>query len=778
MSLTQYLLEFSICLAIFYALYHFLLSKETYFQVNRWYLLLSPVLSMIIPFLDWELPSDPTQSSWDQIVVPIVTDIQQQQVIIWENLSQPADAARSFTYLDIALLIYLLGMLWMGGRLLYRTWRVMQLIGRGRQQKRPGYTMVSTNAKLPAASFLSYVFWEDGPLDTDRRNILEHELVHVRQWHSLDILLMEIWVMLKWFHPLIYWYRNALRLTHEYIADAYVSGLSDTKLEYARLLARSEASMSANQLLHHFNSSIKMRLLMLAKRRSNTWRYLKLMAILPVTAVLMMLFAFNLSATLPDPITDPLKKLEKELNDIARHPVLTPQEAEISPVAAKNYTLKWGDIECACRNEQFPNYYHCENQSLRPIQLRRLIRKEGGFQVFLEDQPQSITDLKAVSKYMKDMGGYQGQFDEMDQSFNSNSPLWKQAEKGDVFRFTFSNDNGDYFEFDVVMNNRKEDFVFGSRVELGDYHFNINLTNDVGSVHMDVEELQSLVRSPLQVLKNNDEYYSLKSAVIINRNALREDEWPAIRGNTLDISRSNAITEAFPGDRIHFSLVSEAGEKIKFDVMLREKSSWNGRKRDLKVHWGKYSFDMYEPILLTKAELEELKNEDMYLYANGRKHLMKDQEAEVGRRGSSQPMETLKVRGVKDLLDKQLPDMKSGEALNIDQLKSVDDYLTPYLFIRIDFDWPTIFPDHPHLKIGDNNQLIIDKPTPEDWEKVITLKGIRNGLYRIQLGNYVYDPTALRREKNRLPLEEAVNQEKMSEQKLIVSRVECFNCDR
>ena len=116
MSLTQYLLEFSICLALFYGLYHLLLRKETFFQLNRWYLLLSPVLSMVIPFLDWQLPAEPSQSNWDQIVVPLVTDLQQQQLVIWENLSHPADAVPSFTYLDLMLLIYLVGMIWFDPR--------------------------------------------------------------------------------------------------------------------------------------------------------------------------------------------------------------------------------------------------------------------------------------------------------------------------------------------------------------------------------------------------------------------------------------------------------------------------------------------------------------------------------------------------------------------------------------------------------------------------------------------------------------------------------------
>ena len=782
MSLTQYLLEFSICLALFYGLYHLLLRKETFFQLNRWYLLLSPVLSMVIPFLDWQLPAEPSQSNWDQIVVPLVTDLQQQQLVIWENLSHPADAVPSFTYLDLMLLIYLVGMIWMAGRLLYRTWRVMKLIGQSDQEKKNGYTVVTSKEKLPAASFLSYIFWEDGPLSAERKSILEHELVHVRQWHSLDILLMEVWVMLKWFHPLIYWYRNSLRLTHEYIADAYVSQVSGSRLEYAQLLTNATPATPTHKLLHHFNSSIKMRLLMLAKQQSSKWKYLKLLAVLPATAMLLMLFAFNLSGELPDPLVEPLEKIEKGLNDMAQRPVLPAQNMGKFTASAKTYTLKWGDIECNCQNEQFPNYYHCENQSLRPRELKRLIRKEGGFQVFLEDQPQQITDLKAVSKYMKDMGGYQGQFDEMEQSFNRESPLWDQAEKGDVFRFTFSNGSGDYFEFDVVMNNRKEEFIFGSRVELGDFQFNINLTNDVGIVHMDVEDLQKLAEHPLRVMKNNEAYYPLASATILNRDAIRKDEWKSIRGEGLDISTSKAIQEAFPGDRINFSLESEAGEKIKFEVLLRENSSWNGRKRDIGVHWGDRYFSHRQIAILTKAELEELKDEEMYLNANGRKHVMKDMPRDEKRLVSLEnkrpQFETKHIRGVKDYLDYHLPKTKPGNQLMLGSLKSVEGYLTPHLSFYIDFDWKEVFADNPNAKVLPNNTLVIENAKPEDLQRLLELDGFRNYLYKIQVDDLVYEMNRLTQGygSGQLSWKELMEEKQMPQKKLVVSRVDCLNC--
>lgn len=524
---------------------------------------------------------------------------------------------------------------------------------------------------------------------------------------------------------------------------------------------------------------------MLAKQQSSKWKYLKFLTIVPLAAMLMMLFAFNLSGDLPDPIVDPLEKIEKEISDMAQRPVLPPAADELdTKMTAKEYVLKWGDIACACRNEQFPNYYHCENQSLRPKELKRLIRKEGGFEVFLEDERQAITDLKAVSKYMKDMGGYQGQFDEMDQSFNTESPLWKQAEKGDVFRFTFSNGTGDYFEFDVVMNNRREEFIFGSKVELGDYQFNINLTNDAGVVHMDVEDLQRLVRSPLRVQKNHDEYYQLGRATITNRQAIRQDEWTSIRGDALDVSQSNAIMEAFPGDRVFFKLESEDEEEIKFEVLLRKNSSWDGRKRDLGVHWGDHYFESQQIGILTKAELEKLKDKPMYLEANDRKYRMQDKKIEYDYliNGSGQPQQIPStIRGAKAYIDNWLPKLKPGNMIRLSQVKSVDGYLTPNLGFFIDFDWKEAFPDNPNVKVLENNTLVIEPAQQEDLEKLLDLENFNKHLYKIQVDGKVFEKDYKYFIENKIDGKSVVlehtPEKSVVEKRIVVSRVDCLNCE-
>jgi hypothetical protein len=739
MSLTQYLLEFSVCLALFYALYHFLLRRETYFQLNRVYLLLTPLLAMTIPFLDWEIAATQSTGNWDQLIYPIVTDIQEQQTVFYERLGTPASEEWTLTYLDLLLLVYAIGMLWMAGRLMYRTWRLMRLIGESSQETREGYTVITPDESIPAASFLSYVFWKEGPLSPERQRILEHELVHVRQWHSLDVLLMEVWVAVKWFHPMIYWYRNSLRLTHEYIADAYVSARNGSRLEYAKLLTSSPGASSKHTLLHLFNSSIKMRLIMLAKQPSRNWKYLKFLTVLPITVALMLLFSFNLAEELPNELVDPLLKAEQTFNGLVNQPVLPKTIAAPEEFVAKDYKIQWGDLECNCRSEQYPNLYHCENQSILPKDLRKLVRREGGFELVLDGAAQPIRELRATSKNAIDMGEYISQLDEMPEGFKADSPFWKKADKGDVFHFNFHNGDGDYFEFDIVINNRREEFVFGHQVEMGDYKFNLDLMNNHRVVHMELEELRKFTQAPFRIKKNNSEYYRLSELKLVNHGALRQDQWKRINGDGVLIGDSEAIVEAYPGDQLSFILTSDEGETIRFNIAIRKNSAWDGRKRDFGLLWGEEEF----PMLTGKEELQQLLKKPLYLKINDRKFRVDNYQlkvfSHVARREMQEKVkngETYSGISDREILSPQeyAQRIHPGDQVSLMAPEEVGGYLMFQPMFTVDLDWETAFTELPHLKIQQQgDRITIDNIKPGDFEKILDIDGFNYYQYLYEI---------------------------------------------
>lgn len=333
-SIPQFLLESSACLALFYGFYHFLLRRETFFQLNRAYLLLMPLVSLAIPLANIQLSTD-APSPAIEAIYPIVAQAQQFQQQAWEQMESPTPAF-SLSLADLLLGIYLLGVLLMSLFLVRGLVRLFRIIRRSRREQEGRLTLLRPVEDIPAASFFSYIFWKGEDMPEAKRIILEHELVHVRQRHSLDVLLMELWVILKWFNPLIYLYRRSLQATHEYIADRYVARQMGSAYQYAAFLASHSVPGSCHPLTNTFAAYLRKRLAMLGQRESNRWRAGKYLLCLPLLGILMALFSFNLSEKLPG---SGLRQAESYLQELGRENIF---ELPAPPPAEHPQYLKWG----------------------------------------------------------------------------------------------------------------------------------------------------------------------------------------------------------------------------------------------------------------------------------------------------------------------------------------------------------------------------------------------------------------------------------------------------
>ena len=349
-SIPQFLLESSFCLASFYALFHLLLRRETFFQLNRAYLLLMPLVSLVIPLANISLSTN-APSSKLEVFYPIMVEAQQFQLRAWEQIESPTPAF-SLSLADLLLGFYVLGVAFMSFMLARGLWRLFGLIRRSRREQEGELTFLQPMEEFPAASFFSYIFWKGEEIPETKRIILEHELVHVRQRHSLDVLLMELWVIIKWFNPLIYLYRRSLQATHEYIADRYVARQLGSAYQYATFLASHNLQGSCHPLTNTFAAYLRRRLAMLGQRDSSRWRAGKYLLCLPLLGTLMALFSFNLSDQLP---ADSLRRAGGYLQELGTSTILELSEESqvehpgwnglIAPdqlVQAQPYYMSWG----------------------------------------------------------------------------------------------------------------------------------------------------------------------------------------------------------------------------------------------------------------------------------------------------------------------------------------------------------------------------------------------------------------------------------------------------
>jgi hypothetical protein len=336
--LTQYLLESSFCLLFFYILYHFLLRKETFFQLNRAYLLATPIISLLIPLVQIPLVS-PTQGELPaeglnlDIVYPAITGANALEETIWEPVHNQTLQAWPFSFGEVLTVLYLIGLTMMALRRGLILWKMIGWISaREKQTKFNGYTLVEVEGNYPAASFLNYILLNPKKAKGDFPLMLEHELVHVRQRHTLDFLVLEVLVLLFWFHPLIYLFRISLRETHEYIADQVVVQKVDP-LDYARVLISHSSAFVSPVSTHSFHSFTQKRLIMLGQTPSTLRQGLKYFGTLPLLSILVLLFSFDLVEQIPDsvlPSGTPVETLLSKQNALttARNSLGTIDEPE------------------------------------------------------------------------------------------------------------------------------------------------------------------------------------------------------------------------------------------------------------------------------------------------------------------------------------------------------------------------------------------------------------------------------------------------------------------
>lgn len=276
-----YLILANVYLSVFYVFYHVVLQKETFFQLNRVYLLGTTLLAFLLPIvqLGWltTLFSNGAVYEAKASFVAATVPIQ-----IQESVEQSTFFMR-FSTLEW---IYLMGC---GVQSIWFFIKVSRL-----------YSKLQKPHANDAFSFFSKIHVNEqlkgGAI------IRQHEEAHAKQFHSLDVLFMEGLKIINWFNPMVYYAARAIRLNHEFIADERVNeGILAKKIRYSELLMQRTFGMEDRNLTNNFyQSPIKQRITMLLKDRSKRIALLKYAAITPVF-VLMMGFS---SVKLPPSIDD------------------------------------------------------------------------------------------------------------------------------------------------------------------------------------------------------------------------------------------------------------------------------------------------------------------------------------------------------------------------------------------------------------------------------------------------------------------------------------------
>uniref|UniRef100_UPI00248F29CB M56 family metallopeptidase n=1 Tax=Zunongwangia profunda TaxID=398743 RepID=UPI00248F29CB len=286
----RYIIQIIVFQLVFLLVYESFLKKETFFTANRWYLLLTPVLSLILPFASFTALSEVVPAS---AVTAINNTIKLPEVFIGGNQPQVQQLptvhikAEKTGAVNWWLVAYALGS-FMSLLLFLKRWRVIGKLFQFKAEDKKDFKIVEIPNSRMAFTFLKTVFLGSDISAKEREHILAHELIHVSQKHSLDLLVFEILKVLFWFNPLVYLFQNRIAALHEFIADEAVVKKTSKKHYFNQLLNSAFETQNLSFTNQFFNQSlIKKRIVMLQKNKSTTIAKFKFLLVVPVLAMML-----------------------------------------------------------------------------------------------------------------------------------------------------------------------------------------------------------------------------------------------------------------------------------------------------------------------------------------------------------------------------------------------------------------------------------------------------------------------------------------------------------
>jgi hypothetical protein len=308
MNWLHYLAEANIYLGVFYLAYCVFLTKETHYQLNRGYLLFSCIISFVLPVLQVGAlkPAEPVAVSTSYIVpqdyIPAYKTTATVTPIVIEE--------HHLTLQDYLWYAYIIGAGILLIVLIIKLYTLFKLMRNAQRIKQDKYKLVYLPETDVAFSFFNYLFI--GNNAPGANTIITHELVHIRQRHSLDIIFLEFLKVVSWFNPFIYLLQNSLKTVHEYIADEQTATSENDALTYSTFLVNNAYGAGGSSITHSFfnYNLLKKRIIMLNQQRSGSTTRLKYLLALPLCAGLLCVSTLAFSKTYGWVDIDPAKAVK------------------------------------------------------------------------------------------------------------------------------------------------------------------------------------------------------------------------------------------------------------------------------------------------------------------------------------------------------------------------------------------------------------------------------------------------------------------------------------
>ena len=279
-SFALYLLKSFIWLSGFALVFFLFLRNERFFLLNRIYLIAGILTSFTFPFI----------SVHYSVVIPLIPAINTDVTVL--NGVQKMDPEKvPFLYLLLSGL-YLSGALTVLFILIKENKHLINVIKKAEIIIAHQVKLIRAAEFSNSFSFFSYVFVNPSITDVETKEIVNHEMVHIRQKHWIDLMLSELLCILQWFNPLVWIYIRFIRQNHEYLADEVALQRTSDPAIYRAALLNQIVGSPVVSLANSFNYSLnKKRFNMMKNIISSPYRKMKILLILPVFAIVFYAFA-------------------------------------------------------------------------------------------------------------------------------------------------------------------------------------------------------------------------------------------------------------------------------------------------------------------------------------------------------------------------------------------------------------------------------------------------------------------------------------------------------
>ena len=330
-SIYIYLLKSMLVSGILLGYYWFFLRNKHFHFYNRFYLIATLVLSLLLPMLDL---------NWFSIEEPQTIPVRE-MVVFMDQPGKIVLEQNAFTWEKVLFSSMLIVSTILIGVFLYGIFSIYKIKRKSKVTSLADFDFIETDHEDAPFSFFRNLFWRtDLQLDDEAgKHMLKHELVHINENHTWDKVLVGILCAQCWMNPFFWLIRRELEVIHEFIADEKTIENADPAVLAAMLLESQYKGKFNNNGQSYFYSSIKRRIIMITNSKKPSYSYVRRLLVLPIAAALIILSSFTIKH-LNNSTTKQNEILGEENIFSFNDSTPKPKQVQGHPLA-KNYDVAW-----------------------------------------------------------------------------------------------------------------------------------------------------------------------------------------------------------------------------------------------------------------------------------------------------------------------------------------------------------------------------------------------------------------------------------------------------